>query len=302
MNSPEEAAVRPGRFFPRNFRPQRIRPGRSRIPNTARAVGTSDHHVTGRNAMHDRLPDRTSPSTTCTGTSGAITARAFTARTFTGATLVTTAIVSAALGAWIVSRLAGPRRAAPTGSVASWSTRLPNRQRRAKLDLIRFEDDGTIPNNPRLPLVHYHAALPPPELTAGNDPAEAFEDLFRRNDWGGTWRDGVYDYHHYHSTAHEVLGIARGEARLRLGGENGVSVAIRAGDAILIPAGVGHKNEGASADLLVVGAYPRGQVADLCTGTPEERNSALPAIARVALPAADPVLGHARSASREWRR
>ena len=242
--------------------------------------------------MRDSLPSRT----------GTLTPSTVTARTFTSTTLVATAIVSAALGAWIGARLTRPGRTAPTGSVASWSTRLPNRRRRAKLDLIRFEDDGTIPNNPGLPLVHYHAALQPSELTARNDPAEAFEDLFRRNGWGGTWRDGIYDYHHYHSTAHEVLGIARGEARLRLGGENGVTVAVQAGDAILIPAGVGHKNEGASADLLVVGAYPHGQVADLCTGTPEERNSALTAIARVGLPTVDPVLGHSGSASREWRR
>ncbi|MFZ1429866.1 MAG: cupin domain-containing protein, partial [Geminicoccaceae bacterium] len=116
----------------------------------------------------------------------------------------------------------------------------------------RFTDDGQIPNHPDLPLLVYASIL-------GSDPgdrATAFEALFRQHGWGGMWRNGIYGFHHYHSTAHEVLGIAAGRAKVRFGGEHGTTLDIEAGDAVLIPAGVGHCNLGASADLLVVGAYP----------------------------------------------
>src|ERR671938_1556326 len=109
-----------------------------------------------------------------------------------------------------------------------------------------FADDGRIPNNPRLPLLVYRRALEP----SPPDPAAAFEAAFARNGWTGAWRDGIYGFHHYHSTSHEVLGIARGRVRVRLGGEGGLATELRAGDVVVIPAGVGHKNEGATPDLL----------------------------------------------------
>ncbi len=48
-------------------------------------------------------------------------------------------------------------------------------------------------------------------------PAAAFEDRFNQNRWNTRWRDGIYSYHYFHSTAHEVLGIARGKARVQSG-------------------------------------------------------------------------------------
>lgn len=151
----------------------------------------------------------------------------------------------------------------------------------------RFADDGRIPNHPRLPLLVYAAALDP----AAADRATAFEALFARHGWGGMWRNGIYPFHHYHSTAHEVLGIAAGRARVRFGGEHGTTLDLAAGDAVLIPAGVGHCRLGASADLLVVGAYPLGQHADLRRGDPGDRPRALANIAAVPPPRHDPVTG-----------
>ena len=162
-------------------------------------------------------------------------------------------------------------------------------------EMFRFDDDGVIPNS-KLPLLLYRGAL---DANVG-DSAAAFEDLFARHRWAGSWRNGIYDFHHYHSTAHEVLGIARGHATVRFGGPRGRTVDVVAGDAVAIPAGVGHKNEGASADLLVIGAYPDGMSYDLCRGRPGERPDVLRNIAAVPLPATDPVSGTSEPLLSAW--
>src|SRR5258706_7690143 len=90
------------------------------------------------------------------------------------------------------------------------------------IELYGLADDGTIPNNAALPLIVYRGALPP-----SGDVARQFETLFARNGWSGGWRNGIFPYHHYHSNSHEVLAIASGQARVRLGGDNGKSVRVR---------------------------------------------------------------------------
>ena len=164
------------------------------------------------------------------------------------------------------------------------------------IETHRLEDDGRIPNNPALPLLVYRGVL---ALSAG-DPAAECEATFARNGWTGGWRNGIYDYHHYHATTHEVLGIVRGEARVRFGGERGPLVTVREGDVVVIPAGVGHKNEGSTPDLLVVGAYPDGRDWDLCRGEPGERPRVLDNIAAVPLPGADPLHGADGPLVRLW--
>ena len=81
---------------------------------------------------------------------------------------------------------------------------------------VRFKDDGLVPNHPRWPLIIYRGAV---ELDERHDPAAVIEDLFEANGWGDTWRDGIYDYVHYHAKIHEVLGVARGKGRVRFGGK-----------------------------------------------------------------------------------
>jgi uncharacterized protein YjlB len=159
--------------------------------------------------------------------------------------------------------------------------------RARKVRSYRFKDDGLIPNHPHWPLLLYKNAVKLPEAF---DPAAVFEDLFEENGWGDSWRNGIYDYAHYHSRIHEVLGIARGSGRVRFGGSKGRTLVLKAGDVAILPAGTGHQCLSASNDFLVVGAYPPAGVFDICK-SPEDRPKALRAIPKVSRPRKDPVYG-----------
>jgi uncharacterized protein YjlB len=166
-----------------------------------------------------------------------------------------------------------------------------------KTESFRFADDGDIPNNPRFEMVVYREAIDP----AKGDAAEAFEVLFHDNGWGGSWRNGIFPFPHYHSNAHEVLGIARGEADVRFGGATGAVFHVKAGDAVLLPAGTGHERVSSSSDLLVIGAYPVGQHADLMREGAEDRAGIRKRIAAVRKPASDPVGGKAGPIAKLWQ-
>jgi uncharacterized protein YjlB len=132
--------------------------------------------------------------------------------------------------------------------------------------------------------------------------AAACEELFATHGWLGAWRDGIFDFHHFHSTAHEVLGIVRGSARVMLGGPSGQQFEVAAGDVMVLPAGTGHRNLGSSDDLLVVGAYPDGMRWDIRRGDPDEHEEVLSNIAQVSLPLADPVQGEEGPLVELWMR
>jgi uncharacterized protein YjlB len=165
-----------------------------------------------------------------------------------------------------------------------------------EVEAITFAADGDIPNNPRLPLLLYRGVLP-----LEGDAAQACQDRFAGHGWTGGWRNGLFSYHHFHTTAHEVLGIVRGEARVRFGGPGGRTVAVAAGDVVVVPAGVGHKNEGASPDLLVIGAYADGRERDLCRGGESSLPKQAATIAAVPIPDADPVAGRDGPLPQRWR-
>jgi uncharacterized protein YjlB len=160
---------------------------------------------------------------------------------------------------------------------------------------LRFEDDGSIPNS-ELPVLIYRGI----DEVAGD--AAACEALFARNRWWRFWRDGIYSFHHFHSTAHEALGVVAGRARVVLGGPvNGERFELEAGDVAILPAGTGHCNVGSSGDFLVVGAYPVGQDWDLRRGQPGEHDEVVSNIKRVPLPEADPVRGADGPLMELWR-
>lgn len=147
-----------------------------------------------------------------------------------------------------------------------------------------FEDDGGIPNSPLPVLVHHDVR----EASEGAGPCE---ELFAANGWLGAWRDGIFPFHHFHSTAHEVLGIVSGRVMLMLGGPGGREFGVSTGDVLVLPAGTGHRYLGSSGDLLVVGAYPDGMSWDIRRGDPAEHDEAVANIAAVPLPRRDPVSG-----------
>lgn len=148
------------------------------------------------------------------------------------------------------------------------------------------KDDGVFPNSPLFILI-YKKALALPD----NDAAQAIEDIFRKNDWTNSWRNGMYDYHHYHSNTHEVLGVYEGSTSVQLGGPDGVIEQIEKGDIIIIPAGVAHKNVGPEKDFKCVGAYPDGRVCDIKKGDYTDRPVSDEAIKNIPLPDTDPVYG-----------
>ena len=160
-----------------------------------------------------------------------------------------------------------------------------------------FEDDGLVPNNP-LPFLVYRGAVD----VANDHPEKTIEGLFGANGWGAMWRNGVYDYVHYHATVHEVLGVARGNAIVRFGGNNGTELAIAAGDVAILPAGTGHQCLSSSGDFSVVGAYPPGPPVEITRSTPENHAKALKTIPNVKLPKADPVMGANGPLVKLWKR
>ena len=168
-----------------------------------------------------------------------------------------------------------------------------------KPNAYRFRDDGETPNNPRFPLIHYRSAV---VLDAGYDPAAMFEVLFGYYGWRDQWRDGIYPYLHFHTKTHEVLGIARGTARVQFGGRKGRTLNLKPGDVVILPAGTGHRRLSASDDLLVVGAYPEGGKYDEPKPEDVKPAEARKRIKAVAVPPNDPVYGRSGPLGKLWRR
>lgn len=170
----------------------------------------------------------------------------------------------------------------------------------AKPQALMFADDGLVPNNPTLAALVYKGAV---DLSGAQDPEATIETMFRANGWGrDMWRDSIFPFVHYHSMIHEALGIARGRARVRLGGDNGAEIELQAGDIAVLPAGTGHQRLFGSNDFSVIGGYPPEGIYNLCRGSnPADRDMALTTLSKVPLPQSDPVHGKNGPLTEMWR-
>lgn len=154
-----------------------------------------------------------------------------------------------------------------------------------------------IPNHPRWPVLVYPGAV----AISGPDPAVAFEELFTRNRWPAAWRGGVYPFHHYHSNAHEVLGVYSGEVTIQVGGDEGIQLTAKPGDVVVLPAGTGHKALATRGKLGIVGAYPEGQDPDHCTPATSNAEKSVGNVAKVPMPECDPVTGEHGLLQDHWK-
>lgn len=146
-----------------------------------------------------------------------------------------------------------------------------------KLETWHAPPGDEIPNHPSFNVLVYRGV--------GGD----LRSLFAEHGWGGSWVDGVFDFHHFHSSSHEVLGVLSGTATLELGGPQGRSFEVAAGDVLVLPAGTGHRRATARDGFTVTGAYPAGQEDyDLLRSADD---AARERIARVPVPEQDPVGG-----------
>lgn len=162
-----------------------------------------------------------------------------------------------------------------------------------EVETIQLSRNGWMPNNERLPVLLYRGAF---ELSPST--ADIMEEVFERNGWPPQWRNGVYDFHHYHSTAHEVLGFAAGTGTIVLGGEGGHRVTVQLGDVAVLPAGTGHCRVAADERFLVIGAYPPNQRWDICREAPD--GEAIARMTGLAFPKSDPVFGAKGELTKAW--
>jgi uncharacterized protein YjlB len=136
-------------------------------------------------------------------------------------------------------------------------------------------------------------------FTSGFDHATIIDRLFESNGWSRSWRDTVYDFVHYHSQVHEVMGVAMVTAN-RVRWEQGASSRRETWRRNILSAGSGHRLIEFSRNFLVVGAYPERCTYDKCTDS-RERLNAVKRVARVAKPAKDLVYGQNGPLMQRWR-
>lgn len=168
-----------------------------------------------------------------------------------------------------------------------------------KMNILRniLTEDENFPNNGLLPLLVYKEAF----QINDDQASDMIKEILETNSWTQAWVDGIYDYHHYHSTAHEILVALKGSCRVQFGGPNGVTITLGRGDVAIIPAGVAHKKISDADGFQCLGAYPAGQEYDMNYGKPEERPAADERIHKVPMPESDPLYGTDGPLIKNWR-
>jgi uncharacterized protein YjlB len=162
----------------------------------------------------------------------------------------------------------------------------PRPPRKVEITSLKFPAGDEVPNNPHHPAVIARDAL------GGAHDDRAVRALMEENGWGGTWTSIVFDYHHFHPDAFEALAVASGSATLMLGGPQGDTVEVQAGDVMILPPGFGHRRLAMRDGFQICGAYPPGQENyTIIRGSSGYDDAMLRQIAGVAKPRTDPVWG-----------
>lgn len=171
-----------------------------------------------------------------------------------------------------------------------------------KMNIVRniLTEDGNFPNNGLLPLLVYRGAFLF-NNEKESDTIDIVKEILETNSWANSWIDGIYDYHHYHSTAHEILVILKGSCRVQFGGVNGSTLNLEKGDVVIIPAGVAHKRIDEADGFQCLGAYPDGQEHDMNYGKEGERPATDENIRKVPMPENDPLYGSDGPLIKNWR-
>ena len=166
------------------------------------------------------------------------------------------------------------------------------------IESIKLKRKKYFPNNSLPVLIFREAVLLPSQK---NKAALIVEKILARNGWSNSWKNGIYDFHHYHSNTHECMVACSGKATVMLGGPGGIKTDLKPGDVIILPAGTGHKCIRFSEDFLCVGSYPQGKNYDLLIGRAKELKSAVKRIAQVSAPAKDPIFGKTGFLKAHWK-
>ncbi len=166
------------------------------------------------------------------------------------------------------------------------NTITPRPESDAQVKQLNVDAGGQVPNNLRFPAVLVRNAL------GGENDDGAVRALMEENGWTGTWTWRVFDYHHFHPDAFEALAVTRGGATLMLGGPQGETVEVEAGDVMILPPGFGHCQIEMREGFQICGAYPPGQEDyTVVRGTDGYGDAMLAQIAAVPPPKTDPIWG-----------
>lgn len=167
---------------------------------------------------------------------------------------------------------------------------------KAKIIALHLKENGNFPNNSQLPVLIYKQVFMKEKMQA-----EHVERILFENHWQNSWRNGIYSFQHYHTTAHEVLVVYKGWAEVQLGGPDNKIHRIEKGDLVILPAGIAHKKIDSGEGFAVIGAYPDNQQWDMNYGKKEEKEQAKKQIKQVNLPAKDPVFGETGPVYKYWK-
>lgn len=161
-----------------------------------------------------------------------------------------------------------------------------------------IQENKPFPNS-TLTVIYYPESIA--DKLNREDTSQKVLSFFEQNGYTNGWVGSIYTYHHFHSNTHEVLACISGDAEVQLGGPNAEIYSFKAGDIVLLPAGVAHKLITASKDFQIIGAYPDGKEPDMQRGDLEHYSEIKERIRQVSKPKYDPVKHLEGGVIKNWK-